>query len=143
MNGGRWLPVPDEDSRRFWEGCRMRCLTLPRCTSCGEVIFYPRSVCPECGSEQLEWVELSGKGTVYTFSVVYRPPSKFFEGRTPYVIALVELDEGPRLMSNIVEVNPESVRIGMRVECVFKEVDEKITLPLFRPSPEAHGGREA
>jgi uncharacterized OB-fold protein len=127
------LPKPDKDSEVYWEGARRHELLLQRCGACQKFRFYPRSVCPFCLSDTFEWTESTGRGTVYSFTVIHRAPSRAFQGKVPYVLALIELDEGIRMMSNVVDTDPAEVRIGMRVEVVFDDVTSEVTLPKFRP----------
>lgn len=128
------LPHPSQDSRPFWDACRAHELRLPRCQSCGRFHFYPRSFCPYCTSKDLEWVKASGRGQVYTFSVVRLPFfGKEWEPDIPYAVALIELDEGVRMVSNVVGCAPESVAVGMGVEVCFDDVTPEVTLPRFRP----------
>jgi hypothetical protein len=110
-------------------------LTLPYCPSCRAFHYYPRAVCPQCLSGALEWRRVSGRGRLHTFTIVHRGPKEFPLG-TPYVLAIVELDEGPRLMTNLVDVAPDptAVRIGMPVEVVFMDVGPEAALPHFRPA---------
>ncbi|MDO8613979.1 MAG: Zn-ribbon domain-containing OB-fold protein [Dehalococcoidia bacterium] len=130
----RPLPRPSPFSRPFWEAARRHELMIQRCSSCQSHIFYPRYNCPHCGSRDLEWVKASGRAKVYTYTVARRPTHPAFADRVPYVIAIVELEEGPRLTTNIVDCDPESVRIDMPVEVGFEDVDEEISLPMFRPA---------
>jgi len=127
------LPHPTQTSRPFWEGAKAHELRLQRCRACGAHIFYPRAVCPQCLSDDLEWVRASGRGHIYTYTVVRRPAHPAFQDDVPYVLAIVELEEGPRLTTNIVGVAPEEVRIGMPVEAVFEDVTDEVSLPKFRP----------
>ncbi len=127
------LPRPIQTTRPFWEGAKAHELRLQRCRACGEHIFYPRVLCPHCLSEDLEWVRASGRGRVYTYTVVRRPAHPAFKDDVPYVLAIVELEEGPRLTTNIVGVPPEEVHIGMPVEVVFEDVTDEVSLPKFRP----------
>jgi uncharacterized OB-fold protein len=127
------LPEPTPVSRPFWEAARKRVLSLQRCGKCADYIFYPRSLCPHCGGAELAWIEASGRGTVYSFTIARRPTMIGFQDEVPYVIAIVELDEGPRMTTNIVGCDPESVRIDMRVEAVFEDESDEITLVKFRP----------
>jgi uncharacterized OB-fold protein len=128
----RPLPKPDEDTQPFWEACRRRELRMQQCRQCGTFRFRPRPICPVCLSETAEWVLLSGLGTIYTFGVVQSDLIPAFRDDLPYVIALVDLDEGPRMTTRIVECLPEAVQIGMRVRVVFQDVGD-FTLPYFRP----------
>ncbi|MHB1420296.1 MAG: Zn-ribbon domain-containing OB-fold protein [Bacillota bacterium] len=127
------LPEPDSDSRYFWDQAREHRLVAQYCSSCQSFFFYPRSFCPECLSPETEWKEVSGRGAVYTYTVVRRSPSPAFQQDVPYVLAVVELAEGIRLMTNVVGCPPESVKVGMPVEVVFEDVTANISLPKFKP----------
>jgi uncharacterized OB-fold protein len=128
------LPVATPESRPFWDAVRRHELRLQYCGGCDRWVFYPRAVCPGCLSAGLEWRLVSGRGTLHTFTVVYRGLKNFPLG-PPYVIAIVALDEGPRLMTNLVGVDPDParIRIGMPVEVAFDDVGPDATLPRFRP----------
>lgn len=126
------MPMPDHVTSTFWDAARDGKLMLQRCPDCNEYQFFPQSYCRRCLSENLEWKESSGKGKVYTYTVVHRPPSAKFQDETPYTVALIELDEGVRMMSNIVGVSPDEVRVGMNVKVVFEEVTSMISLPKFK-----------
>ena len=128
------LPRIDEESKGFWEGCQRRELYLQRCRACGTVRHYPRALCPNCLSDRTEWMRASGKGTVYTFTVTHQNQSPGFRDGLPYVMAYVELAEGVRMLTNIVDCAPDAVRIGMPVEIVFDDVTPAVTLPKFRPA---------
>ncbi|MBX6352530.1 MAG: Zn-ribbon domain-containing OB-fold protein [Thermoflavifilum sp.] len=128
-------PVEDADSRPFWEGCREGVLRIQRCASCGRHVFYPRLLCPHCFSDQLSWVEASGAGRIHTYTVVHRAFGPF-QADVPYVVALVDLDEGVRMMTRILG-DRSSVRIGARVRVEFVEADEGLVLPYFRVMDEA------
>ena len=127
------LPRIDEESRGYWEALARHELYFQRCRDCGTKRFYPRAVCPVCLSSATEWVRASGRGTVYSFTVTYQNQAAGFREELPYVLAVVELAEGPRLMTNVVGCAPEAVRIGMAVEVVFEDVTAEITLAKFRP----------
>ena len=129
------VPVPTPESRPFWEAARRHELCLQRCRSCGRHVFYPRAACPNCLGADLEWQRVSGRGTLNTFTVVYRGQKGFPLG-PPYVIAVVELAEGPRLMTNLVGIEPDpaKIRIGMPVEVLFEDVTPEVSLPRFRPA---------
>ena len=132
----RSLPEPTPETEHFWDGTRAGELRLQRCRDCGETYFPPRPFCPGCGSRNVEVYAASGRGSLLSYVINHRPhPS--FDG--PYAIAVVRLDEGPTLMSNIVECpqTPEALVLDMPLEVVFEEQSETITLPLFRP---ANGG---
>jgi uncharacterized protein len=128
------LPRIDEESKGFWEACQRHELYLQRCRGCGALRYYPRALCPSCLSDRIEWVRASGKGTVYTFTVTYQNQAPGFRDALPYVMAYVELDEGVRMLTNIVGCAPAEVRIGMPVEVVFEDVTPLIALPKFRPA---------
>ena len=125
-------PATNLETQRFWDATEEDRLELPRCTACDTVIWYPRERCPECGSDSVEWFEASGRGEVYSFSVTRRMPGRWGK-HVPFVLAYVELEEGPRLMTNIVDCDPEAVEVGQAVEVVFHETEEGTKLPRFRP----------
>jgi uncharacterized OB-fold protein len=127
------LPRVDEESKGFWEACRRHELYVQRCGRCGALRHYARALCPGCLSERVEWARCSGKGTVYTFTVTYQNQAAGFRDELPYVLAYVELEEGVRMLTNVVGCKPDDVRIGMRVEVVFEDVTPEATLPKFRP----------
>ena len=151
----RSLPVPriDAESRGFWEACNRGELYLQRCRSCRTLRYYPRAVCPQCLASEIEWVRSGGRGSVYSFTVTYQNNAPGFRERLPYVLAYVELDEGPRMLTNIVECPPENVHIGMAVRVTFpgrsdapaagvssgvstqasRETAEGVSLPRFCP----------
>jgi uncharacterized OB-fold protein len=126
-----FTPHPGPDDAPFWEAAAEDRLVLPRCSSCGTFIWYPRTFCPDCRTIGVDWVEASGRGTVYSFTVTHRGAGPWAE-HAPYVIAYVELDEGPRVMTNIVDVDPDRVRIGDRVTAVFQPAGDTKVLR-FRP----------
>src|SRR5204863_185345 len=114
-------------------------LMFQRCKLCGTHVFYPRDICPgpNCfGVGTLEWVESSGKGYVYAHTISYQPAHPAFADEVPYVLAIIELDEGWRMNSNVVNIDPEAVKIGMRVEVVWDDVTPEVTLPKFQPVKE-------
>jgi len=129
------IPIPTPETRPFWEAARRHELMLQRCRPCDHLFFYPRAACPRCLSGDLAWQRVSGRGTLHTFTIVHRGARDFPLG-VPYVLAIVELDEGPRLMSNLVGVaaDPTVVRIGMPLEVVFEDVSDTVALPRFRPA---------
>jgi len=128
------VPVPTEDTAYFWERCRARELVLQRCVACGRVQFYPRALCTGCLSDRLEWIPASGRGEVHSFTTVFRAPTQAFQDQAPYVVAVIELKEGVRLISQVVGCAPDQLAIGMPVEVVFEEVSDAITLPKFQPA---------
>ena len=128
------LPRPYQDTAAYWEAAKAHRFLIQKCKTCGESQFYPRGVCSHCLSSDLEWYKPSGKATVYSYSVNHRAPHPGFQGKTPFVLAIVELAEGPRMMTNIVDCDPESVRIGMPVTVCFDDVTDEVTLPMFKPA---------
>ena len=132
------LPTPSPETRPYWDGCKNHELWLPFCPSCQSFFFYPRDFCPRCFSWDVEWRRVSGRGKVYTFAIHYRPWHPGWAAEIPYVTALVELEEGPRLYTNLIDVDPDprKIRCDMPVEVVFEDINEEITLPKFRPVQE-------
>jgi len=128
------LPRVDEESKGYWEACQRHELYVQRCGDCGAPRHYPRALCPRCLSDRVDWVRSSGRGSVYTFTVTYQNQAAGFRDEVPYVLAYVELDEGVRLLSNIIGCSPDAVRIGMPVEVVFDDVTPDVTLPKFKPA---------
>jgi uncharacterized OB-fold protein len=127
------VPVSNYDNAGFWEGCRNHELRIQRCLGCGHLRHHPRPMCPACNSLEYDWQRASGLGTLYTFTVVHRPTLPAFDAKLPYNVAVIQLDEGPYVVSNVVECEPEALRIGMRVQVVFEDLDESVSLPKFRP----------
>jgi len=130
---GKFLPVPTPETAFWWESCRQGRLLIQRCEGCGAHQFYPRANCSSCLGSDLEWCEAAGVGTVATFTVCRVPVAEAWADDLPYVVALVRLDEGPTLMTNIVACDPEAVRTGMPVEVVFETRTAHIAVPQFRP----------
>ena len=128
------LPRLDEESRGWFEGLARHELWFQRCGSCATIRFYPRAVCTVCLSSEVMWERASGRGTVYTFTVTYQNQAPGFRDELPYVMAYVELDEGVRMLTNIVGCAPDAVRIGMPVEVVFEDATSAVTLAKFRPA---------
>jgi uncharacterized OB-fold protein len=127
------VPLRTLDAQPYWDGCLRGELMVQRCTGCGAYQFYPRVRCVTCAGP-VEFVAVSGKGTVHSLTVCHRPLTPRF-GDGPYVVALVDLDEGPRLMTNIVGCPPESVYIGMKVTVAFQRLTEDVSMPVFGPVP--------
>jgi uncharacterized protein len=130
------LPVPTvtPEAEPYWRAAREGQLVLQRCAACGIVRFYPRFACPACWSERAEWIEASGQGRVHTFTIVHRAPSAAFAGRVPYVVALVDLAEGPRMTANIVGDGALDVQIDDPVTVTFEERADGFKLPQFTRS---------
>lgn len=129
------LPVADPVTAPFWESVRAHAMRVQQCDACERFVFYPRVVCPHCGSRALTWRPVAGTGVVHAFAIVHRHPNPAFAAEIPYVVALVELDEGVRMLTNLVDVvpDPAAVRVGLPVEVVYDDVTNEVTLPKFRP----------
>lgn len=128
------IPTPTHETRPFWEGCKRHELRIQQCGACGQFQFYPRLYCSKCFSERVDWVNASGRAKVTTFTIVRRPVSPAFKDDLPYVVALVTLEEGPSMMTNIVGCPPEQVAIGMPVAVTFEDWTEEISIAKFRPA---------
>jgi uncharacterized OB-fold protein len=128
------LPELTAENRPFWEACRAGRLLMQRCCTCGHVRYPVSALCPDCLSERTAWVELSGAGEVIARMVFHHVYHKAFASDVPYNVVLVQLDEGPRMFSNVVGVPNESVQVGMRVRATFDPVTPEITIPRFRPA---------
>ena len=129
------LPVPTPETQHYWDGARAGELLLQRCKDCGKTYFPPRPFCPECASRSVDVIKASGKGKLYSYIINHRP-APGFEEDAPYAIAVVELDEGPRLMTNIVdcEQTPEALQLDMALEVTFEKINDDISLPKFKPA---------
>jgi len=130
MNERPVLPTragrPNHETAAFWDGCLNSQLVLPRCDACSEFIWYPRRFCPFCASTDVTDVAVSGRGTIYSFTVIRKGVGPFRDA-APYVLAYVELDEGPRIQTNIIGVDPDTVHIGQPVHVVFEPVLDPAT----------------
>ncbi len=131
----RFEPPVTPTSEPFWRATRERRFLLQWCIDCGRAIFFPREVCPVCLGSRLEWRPSSGTGTVYTFTVEHNPQNPNLT--PPYTIALIDLDEGVRMMSNVVGCPPDRVHVGMPVGVTWEELSDGRNLPLFEPAPRA------
>lgn len=132
----RPLPEVTELTAPFWQAAREGRLVMQRCRACREYVWCPRPACMECGGRELDWQEISGRGAVYSFTVIRQLAgrgARAFEKDIPYVIAWVDLEEGPRFFTNIVQCPVDRVEIGMAVEVVFDPASSEISLPKFRP----------
>ena len=126
------VPVPNAETRPYWEGCAAQRLLIQRCSDCGQHQFYPRLLCIACASRAVTWREAAGHGVVKSFTIIRRAVSAAFEADVPYVVALITLAEGPTMMANIVQCDVERVVIGLAVTVTF-EVRGEITVPQFKP----------
>ena len=128
------LPAITDTNRPFFRAAAEGRLVLPKCVPCDTPFFYPRLVCPTCLSDQIDWVEASGHGTVVVAVPVHRPPWNDLPRPVPYVIAIVQLAEGPRMLSTIEQVDPINVQAGMAVEARFEHVSDELGLVRFVPA---------
>jgi uncharacterized OB-fold protein len=128
----RPLPKTDLITAPFWEATLRGELLIQKCPTCEHRQFYPRAICTKCGGTP-EWETAAGKGVVHTFSVVRQNPAQPFKQWRPYTVAMIELDEGPRMMTELIGVDPDEVRIGMEVEVAFVPAADDIALPFWRP----------
>jgi hypothetical protein len=122
-------------SQGYWDAARRQELVVPTCEACGHLFFPPRAHCPVCGSAELAWRAVSGRGTVYSYTVAHRPPHPVFAEQCPLAVAIVELDEGPRMISNIIGCDAERLSVGMAVQVAFEPIDDSdVVLPVFAPA---------
>ena len=130
------LPLPNELTAAFWDGANQGRLVIQRCNACGHFQHAPEPICAHCLSFDLGYAAVSGKGSVYTFCIPTQAFHPWFEDKLPFVLAVVELDEQPglKMITNIVETNPDNVKVGDRVEVTFSPLGEGFTLPVFRPA---------
>ncbi|MFD3903077.1 Zn-ribbon domain-containing OB-fold protein [Streptomyces sp. CB04723] len=130
------LPEPDAFTRPYWDAAAEGRLLIRRCAGCGRAHHYPREFCPYCWSEDVAWERASGEATLYTWSVVHRNDLPPFGDRVPYVAAVVDLAEGPRMMTEIVGCAHEALRVGMRLTVAFREAEKEggEAVPVFRPA---------
>ena len=137
MDLERPLPQPiTPEARPYWDGLKQGKLMLPRCAACARPFFYPRVVCPMCGGRDIGWVEASGRGRLYSFAIAHQSINRAMKVPTPYVLALIELEEGPRMMSNLVNVaaDPAQLRCDMPVRVVYRRLTDDVTVPLWEPA---------
>jgi len=136
MDLERPLPTPiTPETRPYWEGARAGKLMIPKCRACGKPFMYPRVACPFCASRDIGWVQATGRGRLFSFEIAHQILNKAFKVKTPIVLAMVELDEGPRLLTNLVgiEPDPKQIRCDMPVEVCFEKLTDEVSLPMFRP----------
>jgi uncharacterized protein len=128
------LPVIEDDTRPFWDAAREGRLLIRSCRSCGAVHHYPRPFCPSCWSDDVEWVHASGRANLYTWSTVHRNDLPPFREQVPYVAAVVELDEGPKMMTRLVDCEPDRLEVGLALEAAFETLTDDVTIVVFRPA---------
>jgi uncharacterized OB-fold protein len=127
-------PTINDVNRPFWDACARGELRLQRCLSCGHLRYPAAIVCPECLSAETEWQAVSGRGKVFSFVVFQRAYHLAWEGRVPYNVALIELDEGPILLSNVIDVDNARLTVGLDVRIAFRRLDEALSIPVFVPA---------
>lgn len=132
----RPLPFPTADTQPFWDSVKQHSMQLPFCKSCNEFFYYPRAFCPKDFNWDIEYRPVSGKGTVYAFSICYRGQAEGWWDKAPYTVVTVQLDEGPRMISNLVNVehDPANIKVGMPVKVTYSDVTAEMTLPHFEPA---------
>lgn len=128
------LPTPDADTEAYWRGLKEGRLLLQHCLDCGHIQFYQQAICRQCAGECLEHRAASGLGTIHSYSVVHRAPGPAFRSETPYAVLLVELEEGPRMISRLVGADVADVEFDMPVQLVCEQISDDIFLPCFRPA---------
>jgi uncharacterized OB-fold protein len=126
------IAIPDEDTKEFWDGCHRHELLIQKCEN-NHYRYPPRAICPTCFSMKFGWEKVNGRGEVYSFIIVRRPLDPSWEKDIPFVVADILLDQGVRMISNVIGCKPEEVKIGMKVEVVFEDATETFTLPKFKP----------
>jgi len=126
------IPTPDLETQPFWDACREHTLLVKRCGACGTHFHYPRPFCPKCWSDDVSWKPASGRATLYTYSIVHQNDLPPFNERVPYVAAVVELEEGPRVMTNVEGVAHDQLWVGMPLVVDFKPLNDEITIAIFR-----------
>ena len=137
------LPTPlTPEARPYWDGLKHGKLMVPRCNACGKPFFYPRIACPRCHGRDIGWMEASGRGRLHSFAIAHQSINRAMKVPLPYVLAMVELEEGPRMLTNLVNVapDPKALRCDMPVEVVFEKLTDQISLPMFQPAKVAAGG---
>jgi uncharacterized OB-fold protein len=126
------LPTPDLETQPYWDAAKDGKLLIKRCGACGRHHFYPRPFCPHCWSDDVDWVEASGRATLYTWSVVHQNDLPPFPERVPYVAAIVDLEEGPRMMTNVVDCDADALEMGMSLAVDYRPISDDVTIPVFR-----------
>ncbi len=130
------IPVPQVESDQYWQKAKEKELWLRKCNACNQPYFYPRDISPCCFSRNTTWIQASGKATLFTYGIVQRAPHPGFVPDVPFVTAIVELEEGPIMATNIVmeDPTPEKLQVGMALEVVFEDITDTIALPKFKPA---------
>lgn len=130
-------PCPDSRGagKKYWSSGRNATLSIPLCTTCNKAHWYPRLYCPHCGANTLKWINCSGKGEIHTFTVVRQSAHRYFKSKVPYILAMVALEEGPLLMSNVIDCSVDEVAIGLPVKVTFEDAGDNLSIPLFKLAP--------
>ena len=130
------VPTPQGESDFYWEKAKQHELWLRKCEDCGNAYFYPRDISPCCFSKNTSWIQASGNASLYTYAIVHRAPHQGFADEAPFVTAIVELEEGPRMPTNVVidDPTPEKLKVGMPLRVVFEDITDAIALPKFAPA---------
>jgi uncharacterized OB-fold protein len=126
------LPTITDENREFWEGAKRGKIRMQKCKSCGHIRYPISQVCPECLSYDFEWTDLSGRGEVFSYVIFHQLYNPAFKDDIPYNVAMVQLEEGPRMYSNIIGVDNDAVKVGDKVEAIFDPVTPEVTIPKFR-----------
>lgn len=134
QTSGRYLPIIYPEERPYWDGLRQRTLVLPRCKACGQAWYPLGPACPSCFAIAFDWSPMAGTGVLHNYVVYHKAFAPWLEKRVPYAVVQVELDEGPRLTTNLIDCPIDAVKIGMRVETAFEDITDEITLLQFRPA---------
>lgn len=128
------IPIPSPEAQPYWDGLRDSKLLMPRCDACGKSWFPPSLLCPHCNARKWTWTPTSGRGRIFSYVVYHRVYHPGFADEVPYAVAVIELDEGPRMISNVIGIAPDKLACDMRVEIVYQPITETITLPKFKPA---------
>ena len=132
MGSNKVLPKPSAWSKPFWEGTKNHQLLIQQCSDCHKFIMYPKKYCPNCLSEDLAWIKASGEGIIYSYTVMRANPPSPFVDELPYVVSVIELKEGVRILSNIINSDLDKLECGKEVKVMFKDINDEITLPKFQ-----------
>jgi hypothetical protein len=127
------IPVSSDESRPYWAGMKEHKLMMPRCDDCGKAWFPPTQFCTHCSSRNWKWSQMSGRGKVFSYVVYHRVYHPGFAGEVPYAVAVIALEEGPRMLSNVTGIAVEDITCDMPVEIVFDDITDEATIPKFRP----------
>ncbi|SOC43128.1 hypothetical protein SAMN05877842_11487 [Ureibacillus acetophenoni] len=133
MEALKILPTPTIETQIFWDACQQEKLLVQQCKECEHVQFYPRLMCTNCSSREVGWIESSGFAKVVTYTIVHRPILPAYQKEAPYILAVVQLEEGPTMMTNIVNCNHDSIKCGLQVKVLFQDWEKGFLVPVFEP----------